>query len=62
MESIITYTGCEEILICLESTEEKFLEEFFGASLGRDVEDYDRVAHIEPYAAFFLSTHIVRNS
>ena len=62
MPTIVTYTGQEEVLMCLQSIEKEFLELFFNKTFGRDLDEYDRVAHVELYASFSLSTHICRNS
>jgi hypothetical protein len=39
---LIVYTSASEVIVTTRKNEKSTIKEWFGAGLGRDIEDYDR--------------------
>lgn len=55
-DSIVTYRGKNEFIVCMLSVEPEFIKEKFGSGTGRYLEEYERNVLVELHAIFSLQT------
>lgn len=60
-DSLVTYIGKNEVIVCLLSIEPEFVLKTFGTGTGRYLEEYDRAVHVELHTIISFHTKAVRN-
>jgi hypothetical protein len=50
--TFVCYVGEEEVIVCAKETEEQTKKEFFGADMGREILDYDRIVEKDVAVSF----------